>query len=739
MEMLSGAEMVVRSLIDQGVKQVFGYPGGAVLDIYDALHTVGGIDHVLVRHEQAAVHMADGLARATGEVGVVLVTSGPGATNAITGIATAYMDSIPLVVLSGQVATSLIGYDAFQECDMVGISRPVVKHSFLVKQTEDIPQVLKKAFWLAASGRPGPVVVDLPKDILNPANKLPYVWPESVSMRSYNPTTSGHKGQIKRALQTLVAAKKPVVYVGGGAITAGCHQQLKETVEALNLPVVSSLMGLGAFPATHRQALGMLGMHGTYEANMTMHNADVIFAVGVRFDDRTTNNLAKYCPNATVLHIDIDPTSISKTVTADIPIVGDARQVLEQMLELLSQESVHQPLDEIRDWWQQIEQWRARQCLKYDSYSEKIKPQAVIETLWRLTKGDAYVTSDVGQHQMFAALYYPFDKPRRWINSGGLGTMGFGLPAALGVKMALPEETVVCVTGDGSIQMNIQELSTALQYELPVLVVNLNNRYLGMVKQWQDMIYSGRHSQSYMQSLPDFVRLAEAYGHVGIQISHPQELESKLSEALEQVRNNRLVFVDVTVDGSEHVYPMQIRGGGMDEMWLSKTERNLIMRRILSVLLENESGALSRVIGLFSQRGYNIESLTVAPTDDPTLSRMTIQTVGDEKVLEQIEKQLHKLVDVLRVSELGQGAHVEREIMLVKIQASGYGRDEVKRNTEIFRGQIIDVTPSLYTVQLAGTSDKLDAFLASIRDVAKIVEVARSGVVGLSRGDKIMR
>ncbi|ONG12789.1 acetolactate synthase 3 large subunit, partial [Escherichia coli] len=528
MEMLSGAEMVVRSLIDQGVKQVFGYPGGAVLDIYDALHTVGGIDHVLVRHEQAAVHMADGLARATGEVGVVLVTSGPGATNAITGIATAYMDSIPLVVLSGQVATSLIGYDAFQECDMVGISRPVVKHSFLVKQTEDIPQVLKKAFWLAASGRPGPVVVDLPKDILNPANKLPYVWPESVSMRSYNPTTSGHKGQIKRALQTLVAAKKPVVYVGGGAITAGCHQQLKETVEALNLPVVSSLMGLGAFPATHRQALGMLGMHGTYEANMTMHNADVIFAVGVRFDDRTTNNLAKYCPNATVLHIDIDPTSISKTVTADIPIVGDARQVLEQMLELLSQESVHQPLDEIRDWWQQIEQWRARQCLKYDSYSEKIKPQAVIETLWRLTKGDAYVT--------------------------------------------LPEETVVCVTGDGSIQMNIQELSTALQYELPVLVVNLNNRYLGMVKQWQDMIYSGRHSQSYMQSLPDFVRLAEAYGHVGIQISHPQELESKLSEALEQVRNNRLVFVDVTVDGSEHVYPMQIRGGGMDEMWLSKTE-----------------------------------------------------------------------------------------------------------------------------------------------------------------------
>ena len=407
MEMLSGAEMVVRSLIDQGVKQVFGYPGGAVLDIYDALHTVGGIDHVLVRHEQAAVHMADGLARATGEVGVVLVTSGPGATNAITGIATAYMDSIPLVILSGQVATSLIGYDAFQECDMVGISRPVVKHSFLVKQTEDIPGVLKKAFWLAASGRPGPVVVDLPKDILNPANKLPYAWPESVSMRSYNPTTQGHKGQIKRALQTLLAAKKPVVYVGGGAINSACEAQLRELIEKLNLPVASSLMGLGAFPATHRQALGMLGMHGTYEANMTMHHSDVIFAVGVRFDDRTTNNLAKYCPNATVLHIDIDPTSISKTVSADVPIVGDARQVLEQMLDLLTQESATQPLDEIRDWWQQIEQWRARQCLKYDTQSENIKPQAVIEAVWRLTKGEAYVTSDVGQHQMFAALYYP--------------------------------------------------------------------------------------------------------------------------------------------------------------------------------------------------------------------------------------------------------------------------------------------------------------------------------------------
>ncbi|MBF7979354.1 MULTISPECIES: acetolactate synthase 3 large subunit [Rahnella] len=571
MEMLSGAEMVVRSLIDQGVKHVFGYPGGAVLDIYDALHTVGGIDHVLVRHEQGAVHMADGYARATGDVGVVLVTSGPGATNAITGIATAYMDSIPLVVLSGQVHSSLIGYDAFQECDMVGISRPVVKHSFLVKRAEDIPTVLKKAFYLASTGRPGPVVVDLPKDVVNPQIKLPYAYPEQVTMRSYNPTVQGHRGQIKRAVQTLLGAKKPVLYVGGGAINSECDAELLQLAEKLNLPVTSSLMGLGAFPGTHRQSLGMLGMHGTYEANMAMHNADLIFGVGVRFDDRTTNNLAKYCPNATVMHIDIDPTSISKTVNADIPIVGDAKQTLVQMLELLAQSDEKQEFDALRDWWQNIENWRGRECLSYDKNTGTIKPQAVIETLHRLTKGEAYVTSDVGQHQMFAALYYKFDKPRHWINSGGLGTMGFGLPAALGVKLGLPDETVICVTGDGSIQMNIQELSTALQYDLPVIVVNLNNGYLGMVKQWQDMIYSGRHSQSYMQSLPDFVKLAEAYGHVGIAIRKPEELESKLALALEQ--KNRLVFVDISIDETEHVYPMHIRGGAMDEMWLSKTER----------------------------------------------------------------------------------------------------------------------------------------------------------------------
>ncbi|SES79308.1 acetolactate synthase 3 large subunit [Thorsellia anophelis] len=573
MEMLSGGEMLIRSLTDQGVKYVFGYPGGAVLDIYDAIHTVGGIDHILVRHEQAAVHMADGYARATGDVGVVLVTSGPGATNAITGIATAYMDSIPLVIISGQVPSSLIGYDAFQECDMVGISRPIVKHSFMVKHAEEIPELIKKAFYIASTGRPGPVVIDIPKDTVNPALKFPYVFPKTVSMRSYNPTTQGHKGQIKRAVQTLMDAKKPVMYVGGGAITAGCHAKLIKISERLNLPVASSLMGLGAFPATHKNSVGMLGMHGTYEANMTMHDADVIFAVGVRFDDRTTNNLTKYCPNATVIHIDIDPTSISKTVTAHIPIVGDAKNILAKLVEGLDESSHKQDKTAINTWWESIEQWRSKNCLEFNRNMTVTKPQAAIEMIYKLTEGDAYITSDVGQHQMFAALYYPFDKPRRWINSGGLGTMGFGLPAALGVKLAFPEKTVICVTGDGSIQMNIQELSTAMQYNLPVIVLNLNNRYLGMVKQWQDMIYSGRHSHSYMDSLPDFIKLAEAYGHIGIQINTPEELEPKLKEALSY--KDKLVFVDVITDETEHVYPMQIRGGAMNEMWLSKTENTL--------------------------------------------------------------------------------------------------------------------------------------------------------------------
>ncbi len=571
MEMLSGADMVVRSMIDQGVKHIFGYPGGSVLDIYDALHEKSDIEHVLVRHEQAAVHMADGYARATGEVGVVLVTSGPGATNAITGIATAYMDSIPMVVLSGQVMSSLIGNDAFQECDMVGISRPVVKHSFLVTKPEDIPTIIKKAFYLAATGRPGPVVVDIPKDMLNPQERYPYHYPETIALRSYNPTTNGHKGQIKRGLKALLAAKRPALYVGGGAIMSGCSAQLLELAERLNLPVVSTLMGLGAFPGDHPNSVGMLGMHGTYEANMTMHNSDLIFGVGVRFDDRTTNNLAKYCPNATILHIDIDPSSISKTVNADIPIVGSADVVLGLMLKLLNEQQETNDGAELDRWWHDIQGWRDRQCLQYETNNDRIKPQQVIESLYQLTQGNAYVASDVGQHQMFAALYYPFAKPRRWINSGGLGTMGFGLPAAMGVKFALPEEEVICVTGDGSIQMNIQELSTALQYNIPVKIVNLNNRFLGMVKQWQDMIYQGRHSHSYMDSVPDFAAIAEAYGHVGVRITDPKTLDSQLKEAL--ALKDKLVFIDISVDETEHVYPMLVRGGAMNEMWLSKTEK----------------------------------------------------------------------------------------------------------------------------------------------------------------------
>ena len=570
MKKLSGAEMVVQSLRDQGVEFLFGYPGGAVLDIYDAIHTLGGIEHILVRHEQAAVHMADGYARATGKVGCVLVTSGPGSTNAITGIATAYADSIPLVVLSGQVPSGLIGSDAFQECDMVGISRPVVKHSFLVKNPEDIPTIIKKAFYIASTGRPGPVVIDLPKDILNPLNKFAYTYPEEVTLRSYSPTVQGHKGQIKKALKALLVAKKPVLFVGGGVISANCHDALTRFAKQLNLPVTSSLMGLGAFPGTDKQFLGMLGMHGTYEANTAMHNSDLILGIGVRFDDRTTNNLTKYCPNAKVIHVDVDPTSISKTVPVAIPIVGSAESILDEFLSLLEDENLAKSQSDLTDWWKEIEQWKAEKCLDFDRHSGVIKPQQVLETIYHLTKGNAYVASDVGQHQMFAALHYPFDQPRRWINSGGLGTMGFGLPAALGVKLADPKATVVCITGDGSIQMNIQELSTAKQYDIPIVVICLNNHFLGMVKQWQDLIYSGRHSQTYMNSLPDFVKLAEAYDHVGIQIAKPEELEEKLKQAFSI--KNKLVFVDINVDANEHVYPMQVRGGAMNEMILTKPE-----------------------------------------------------------------------------------------------------------------------------------------------------------------------
>ncbi|EWH08710.1 acetolactate synthase large subunit [Catenovulum agarivorans DS-2] len=570
MEMMSGAEMVVRALTQIGVKHIFGYPGGAVLDIYDALFEAEGIEHILVRHEQAAAHMADGYARATGEVGTVLVTSGPGATNTITGIATAYMDSIPMVILSGQVPTSVIGEDAFQECDMVGCSRPVVKHSFLVKKAEDIPATIAKAYHIAATGRPGPVVVDLPKDIVNPKEKHPYTFPDSVHMRSYNPNVKGHRGQIKKALNTLLAAKKPVLYIGGGAIAANCSDLITAFAERLNLPVTNTLMGLGAFPGTHKQCVGMLGMHGTYEANKTMHNSDVIFALGARFDDRVTNNVQKFCPNATILHVDIDPTSISKTVSAHVPIVGSVDQVLTDMTEMLDVSGDSIDAQALTTWWQQIEEWRGQNCLAYEKSDKVIKPQQVIESLYKATKGEAYVSSDVGQHQMFGALYYPFAKPRRWINSGGLGTMGFGFPAAMGVKVALPESVSVCITGDGSIQMNIQELSTCMQYGIPVKIISLNNQALGMVRQWQDLIYGGRHSHSYMESLPDFVKLVEAYGHVGIRVSDPADLDEAMEKCF--AMKDKLVFMDILVDQNEHVYPMQIKFGAMEDMLLSKPE-----------------------------------------------------------------------------------------------------------------------------------------------------------------------
>ncbi len=575
MELLSGAEMVVRSLRDEGVKYIYGYPGGALLHIYDAIFRQDDVEHILVRHEQAAAHMADGYARATGKPGVVLVTSGPGATNTVTGIATAYMDSIPMVVISGQVVSNMVGSDAFQETDMVGVSRPIVKHSFMVKDPRDIPEVIKKAFYLAQSGRPGPVVIDIPKDMTNPADKFEYSYPKKVKLRSYNPATRGHSGQIRKAVEMLLEAKRPVMYSGGGVILGGASRPLTELARALNLHVTNTLMGLGAYPGTDRQFVGMLGMHGSYTANLTMHHADVILAVGARFDDRVINgdDASKFCPNAKVIHIDIDPASISKTVKADIPIVGPVESVLTEMLAIYKEMGESPDADTQASWWKQIDEWRGDGDLfPYDKGDGSIiKPQAVIEALWEVTGGDAFITSDVGQHQMFAAQYYRFDKPNRWINSGGLGTMGFGFPAAMGVQQNFPEATVACVTGEGSIQMNIQELSTCLQYDMPVKIVNLNNGALGMVRQWQDMQYNSRYSHSYMESLPDFVKLAEAYGHVGIRITDPKELKSKMAEAF--AMKDRLVFLDIAVDTSEHVYPMQIRGGAMRDMWLSKTER----------------------------------------------------------------------------------------------------------------------------------------------------------------------
>ncbi|MCL6271752.1 acetolactate synthase 3 large subunit [Sansalvadorimonas sp. 2012CJ34-2] len=568
--------MVVRALADEGVEYIYGYPGGALLHVYDAIFRQDKITHVLVRHEQAAAHMADGYARASGKPGVALVTSGPGATNTITGIATAYMDSIPMVVLSGQVPSDFIGTDMFQETDMVGISRPIVKHSFLVKRAEDIPEVLRKAFYIAQTGRPGPVVVDLPKDITDINKKFPYEYPNKVKIRSYNPPVKGHSGQIRKAVDLLLKARRPIIYAGGGVIMGQGSEALTELAHLSGAPVTNTLMGLGSFPGTDKQFVGMLGMHGSYTANLAMHHSDLVLAIGARFDDRVTNSTSKFCPTAKIVHVDIDPASIAKTVPVDIPIVGPVDSVLKEMITSVKQAGDIQDQTAMESWWKQINEWRSGRgggLFPYDPGDGVIiKPQQVIQTLYEVTKNDdAYITTDVGQHQMFTAQYYPFDKPNRWISSGGLGTMGFGFPAAMGVKMNYPDATVACVTGEGSIQMNIQELSTCKQYDLGVKLINVNNRALGMVRQWQDMQYDSRYSHSYMESLPDFKKLVESYGHVGMSVTELKDLRPAMEEAF--ALKDRLVFLDVSVDSSEHVYPMQIKDGAMRDMWLSKTER----------------------------------------------------------------------------------------------------------------------------------------------------------------------
>ncbi|QJR10271.1 Acetolactate synthase isozyme 3 large subunit [Usitatibacter rugosus] len=568
-ETLTGAEVVIRSLVAEGVEYVFGYPGGAVLYIYDALAQQDKLKHILVRHEQGALHAADGYARATGKCGVALVTSGPGVTNAVTGIATAYMDSIPMVIISGQVPTRAIGEDAFQECDTVGITRPCVKHNFLVKDVNELAITIKKAFYVATTGRPGPVLVDVPKDVSMQPTRFHY--PDKIHMRSYNPVVKGHAGQIKKAVQLLLHAKRPMVYVGGGAVLGNASAEVAELVRNLGFPVTNTLMGLGSYPATDKQFLGMLGMHGTVEANMAMQNCDVLIAVGARFDDRVIGNPEHFNagnPARKIIHIDVDPSSISKRVKVDVPIVGHVKDVLQDLLALLRGTKERPDAAALADWWKQIAEWRSKDCLKYNRKSDLIKPQYVVEKLYEITKGDAFITSDVGQHQMWAAQYYKFDKPRRWINSGGLGTMGVGLPYAMGVKLAFPDADVACITGESSIQMCIQELSTCKQYRLPVKVVNLNNRYMGMVRQWQEFFHGNRYSESYMDALPDFVKLAEAYGHVGIRVDKPGDVEGALREAFKM--KDRLVFLDVITDQTENVFPMVPGGKGISEMILSE-------------------------------------------------------------------------------------------------------------------------------------------------------------------------
>jgi acetolactate synthase I/II/III large subunit len=719
---LTGAEIAIRCLQEEGVEYVFGYPGGAVLFIYDALFNQDKVKHILVRHEQAAVHAADGYSRSTDKVGVALVTSGPGATNAVTGIATAYMDSIPMVIISGQVPTSYIGEDAFQEVDTVGITRPCVKHNFLVKDVKDLAVTLKKAFYLAKSGRPGPVLVDIPKDISN--QKCEFSYPQSVEIRSYQPPTHGEVGDIKDAAQLLLGAKRPMIYAGAGVVQSGAAGKLAEVARLLGFPVTNTLMGLGGYPATDKQFVGMLGMHGTYEANMAMQNCDVLLAVGARFDDRVIGNVEHFTQvPRKIIHVDIDPSSIAKRVKVDVAIVGDVAHVLGDLYALLHGSKSTPDQQALATWWKQIDEWRGKNCLVYRNSDEIIKPQYVVQKLYEITRGEAFVTSDVGQHQMWAAQYYKFDQPRRWINSGGLGTMGFGLPAAMGVKLAHPDADVACITGEGSIQMNIQELSTCKQFRLPVKIVALNNRYLGMVRQWQEFFHGNRYSESYMDALP--------YRHAR------REAFRRGTRAQGSVRAQERPCVPGFQDRPDR--KRLPHGAGRQGAFRSDPGGGpVIMRHIISLLMENEAGALSRVAGLFSARGYNIESLTVAPTEDATMSRMTIVTSGSDEVIEQINKQLNKLVEVVSVMDMNEGDHLERELMMLKVRAVGEAREELKRMTDIFRGRIIDVDAQFYTIELTGSGSKLDSFLQAI-DRSLILETVRTGACGIGRGERILK
>eukprot|EP01030_Chromulinospumella_sphaerica_P007524 gene7524-biopygen6522 len=620
-----------------------------------------------------------------------------------------------MVVISGQVPSHAIGQDAFQECDTVGITRPVVKHNFLVKDVKDLAETVKKAFYIARTGRPGPVLVDIPKDIS--MHKTTYSYPKEVEMRSYKPVDKGHAGQIRKAVQLLLQAERPMIYTGGGVILAHASPELNKLVDKLGFPVTNTLMGLGAYRASDDKFVGMPGMHGTYEANMAMQHCDVLIAIGARFDDRVIGNPKHFATNPRkIIHVDIDPSSISKRVKVDIPIVGNVKDVLIEFLSQLDAADAKPNAPALKNWWKQINEWRGRECLKFASSDLVIKPQSVVQKLWEVTKGDAFITSDVGQHQMWAAQYYPFDKPKRWVNSGGLGTMGVGLPYAMGVQMANPDATVACITGEGSIQMCIQELATCKQYHLTPKIIMLNNRFLGMVRQWQQIDYGSRYSESYMDSLPNFEKLAEAYGHVGMRIEKPGDVDGALRDAF--AMKDKLVFMNFITDQSENVWPMVKAGKGLSEMLLA--------------------GALSRVVGLFSARGYNIETLTVAPTEDATLSRMTIVTTGSDDIIEQITKHLNRLIEVVKVVDLTEGQHIERELMLIKVRAVGKEREEMKRTADIFRGRIIDVTEKTYTIELTGAKSKLDAFIDSI-DRTAILETVRTGGSGIGRGERILK